>query len=102
MISRQPNGYAHISLGDGTLGTAWRDARRLLRWIDAEDVARGAVQADQPEVAWLMNPLFVVEEEADVVGRIIALRIDLLVGEKLDFRIGVAKQQDHELGHRHA
>ena len=47
-------------------------------------------------------PLFVVEKKTDVVGRIIALGVDLLVGEKLDLRIGVAKQRDQGLRHRHA
>jgi hypothetical protein len=49
-----------------------------------------------------MNPLLVVEEQADIVGRIIALRVDLLVGEKRNLRIGVAKQRDQRLRHRHA
>jgi hypothetical protein len=47
--------------------------RRLLHRIDAEKIARGAVPTDQPEVARLMDPLFVAEAETDVVGGAVAL-----------------------------
>ena len=49
------------------------------------------MKADQPEIAGLMKPLIVVEKQADIVGRVVALRLDLLVREEDDLRIGVAR-----------
>ena len=47
--------------------------------IDAEDVAGGAVQPDIAEIAGLVDALLVVEEQADAVGRVIALGVDLFL-----------------------
>jgi hypothetical protein len=57
------------------------------------------VQTDQPKVAWLMDPLFVIEKQTDVVGRVIALWIDLLVSDEVDIGVCAAEQQDQPVRH---
>src|SRR5262249_9204174 len=59
----------------------------------------GPVQPDKAEVAGLLNEVIVVEEQADIVGGVITLRLDLLVGDEGDVGIGRTKQRDELLGH---
>ena len=85
---------ADIGLGDRPAVVVERDARRHLGRVDAEDIAGGAVQPDMTEVARLIDAVLVVEEQPHAVGGVIALGLDLLVGDEGDVGIGVAKQRD--------
>jgi hypothetical protein len=58
------------------------EERRHLGRIDTQDVTGRAVQPDMAEIAGLVDTILVVEEQPDIVGRVIALRLDLLVGEE--------------------
>ena len=88
-----------IGLGDRAAVVAIDDARRFLGRIDAENVAGGAMQPDVTEVGRLEHEILVVEEQAHRVGGVIAFRLDLLVREEGDVRIGIAEQRDQPLGH---
>ena len=57
------------------------------------------MQADVAEVAGLMQTVLVVEEQPHTVGGVVLFRLDLLVGEEGDVRIGVAEQRNEFVRH---
>jgi hypothetical protein len=75
------------------------ETRRDLDRIDAEDVAGRAVQPDVAKIAGLVDKILVVKKQADAVGRVISLRLDLLMGEEGDFGIGAAEQRNDLVAH---
>src|SRR5262249_7444495 len=77
-----------------------RNAWRHLGRVHSQNVSRGPVQSDMAEIAGLMNAGIIVEVQADIVGGVITLRLDLLVGDEGDIGIGRAKQRDELLTHR--
>src|SRR5258708_20157269 len=85
------NSNADIRLGDRSGVVIERNARRNFCRIDAENIARGAMQPDVTEVRRLIHEVLVVEEQPDAVCRIIVFGLDLLVGEEGDVRICIPK-----------
>ena len=70
-LRRALHGDADVGLGDRPAVVGQDDARRLLGGIDAEDVAGGAVQPDHGGSRRAgRHAVLVVEEQADVVGRV--------------------------------
>ena len=65
-LGRTLYGYADIRLGERPAVIVQQYARRLLGWIDAQDVAGSAVQSDMTEVAGLKDVILVEspDEEA--------------------------------------
>jgi hypothetical protein len=53
---------ADVAFGDRSRAILGHDARRHFGRIDAEDVARGAMQADMAKVARLTHAVHVIEE----------------------------------------
>src|SRR5262249_31848027 len=90
---------ADIGLGDRPPVVAKRNARRHLRRIDAQDIARGAVQTDVTEIAGLEYVVLVIEEKPHGVSRVIALGLDFVVSEESYLRINVAQERDQLVSH---
>jgi hypothetical protein len=61
---------ADVGLGNRPAVVGQDDARRLFGGIDAQDIARSAMQADMAEIRRLPLEGRVVEEEAEAVGGI--------------------------------
>ena len=58
------------------------------------------MQPDQAEVARLVHRVVVVEEQAQRIGGVVALRRDPVMADELDVGIGVGEQRDQPFGHR--
>ena len=91
---------ADIAFADRPRGIGQREPGRGFGRIDAQDVARGAMQANQPEIARLLHALPVIEEQSHIVGGIVALRLHLLVVDEGDVGVRVAEQRNEPFGHR--
>jgi hypothetical protein len=74
--------------------------RRHLGRVDAENVAGGAMQSDETEVAGLEDAVFVVEEQPHAVGRVIPLGLERLMRDKFNVRVGAGEQRDQRRRHR--
>src|SRR5579862_8707174 len=57
------------------------------------------MQPDLAKVARLGHQALVIEEQPEAVGRVVTLGPDLLMGEKGDIRIGIAKDRNQVLAH---
>src|SRR5258708_25136684 len=90
-LGRALNRNADIRLSDRSSVVIERDARRNFCRIDAENIARSAMQPDVTEVRGLIHEVLVVEEQPDAVCRIIAFGLDLLMGEEGDVRVCIPK-----------